>query len=75
MKLVKSFNLSFAAHIYLSYAQCPKNEEEKYEMSNVPCVNVIGSIMYSIITMKSDLSYAVNFLSWFMSNSLNIIGL
>ncbi|KAL2534627.1 cysteine-rich RLK (RECEPTOR-like protein kinase) 8 [Abeliophyllum distichum] len=37
-------------------------------MSNVPYANAIGSIMYSMITTRPDLAYAISFLSRFMSN-------
>ncbi|CAM8883258.1 unnamed protein product [Rhodiola kirilowii] len=64
----KSVQIPIAAHFALSKAQCPKNESELIRMQSVPYANVIGSIMYAMISTRSDLSYAVSLLSRYMSN-------
>ncbi|KAL2517787.1 Wall-associated receptor kinase-like 8 [Abeliophyllum distichum] len=42
-------------------------------MSNVPYANAIGSVMYSMITTRPNLAYAISFLSRFMSNPVNVL--
>ncbi|XP_031264308.1 secreted RxLR effector protein 161-like [Pistacia vera] len=40
-------------------------------MENVPYYNAIGSVMYSMISTRPDLAYAISLLSRFMSNPGN----
>lgn len=68
MKEVKSANIPLAAYMNLSHAQSPKIEIELREMKNQPYANTIGSVMFSMITTRPDLAYAMSFLNRFMSN-------
>ncbi|CAA3009527.1 F-box LRR-repeat 20-like [Olea europaea subsp. europaea] len=63
----KFVKVPLAAHINLSSAHSPKTEEEFREMRNIPYSNAIGSVMFSMITTRPDLAYAISFLSKFMS--------
>ena len=38
------------------------------DMSNVPYVNGIGSIMYAMVCTRPDIAYGVSLLSRYMSN-------
>lgn len=64
----KGVSMPLANHFILSKAQCPKTESDLLKMENVPYSNVIGSIMYVMISTRPDLSYSISLLSKFMSN-------
>ncbi|XP_047326340.1 secreted RxLR effector protein 161-like [Impatiens glandulifera] len=66
MSNTKSVNVPLASHFMLSKDQSPKTEIT--EMKNVLYSNVIGSVMYLIISTRSDITYTVSCLSRFMSN-------
>lgn len=75
-KLVLKFGMSdskcaqmpLASHFILSKAQSPKIELERLKMESIPYANAIGSVMYSMISTRPDLSYSISLLSRFMSN-------
>ena len=46
----------------------PKTEEEVKHMEKIPYASVVGSIMYAMVFSRSNLVYAANMLSRFMSN-------
>ena len=64
----KSVSLPLAGHFILSKSQCPSYESEYLKMENIPYANVIGTIMYSMISTRSDLAYSISLLSRFMSD-------
>lgn len=68
MKDSKTVNVPLTAHMNLSKTNSPKSEEEMKEMENIPYANAISSVMFSMITTRPDLAYAISFLSRFMSN-------
>ena len=49
-------------------SQCPTTDEEKKEMEGIPYSQVVGSIMFSMVSIRPDLSFAISVLSKFMSN-------
>ena len=57
-----------AGHFLLGKHQCPNSLSESTKMENVPYSNVIGSVMYSMISTRPDLSFAIFLLNRFMSN-------
>ncbi|KAL5538405.1 hypothetical protein UlMin_043763 [Ulmus minor] len=67
----KPVSLPIAAHFKLDNSLCPKTEEEKDSMLNVPYSNAVGSLMYSMVSTRPDLSFAMSVLSRFMSNPGN----
>ena len=48
--------------------QCPKNDEEKNQMSKVPYASAIGSLMYAILCTRPDICYVVGIVSRYQSN-------
>ncbi|WVZ01079.1 hypothetical protein V8G54_027148 [Vigna mungo] len=68
MHNAKSARVPIAGHFKLSKSQCPKNEEEKEEMSKVPYSSAMGSLMYAMVCTRPDIGYAVGVVSRFLSN-------
>ena len=64
----KSVSVPLAGHFILSKLQCPKTDSEFVQMENIPYANAIGTIMYSMISTRPDLSYSISLLSRYMSN-------
>ncbi|XP_031285901.1 secreted RxLR effector protein 161-like [Pistacia vera] len=64
----KSVSMPLANHFMLSKDQCPKTEAEMIKMNDIPYSNVIGFIMYAMISTRPDLSFAISLLSRFTSN-------
>lgn len=58
----------FASHFQLSEKSCPKTENEKKDMANIPYKMAIRSAMYSMISTRPDITYSISLLSRFMSN-------
>jgi hypothetical protein len=52
----------------LSLDQCPKNDEEKNQMSKVPYASAIGSLMYVMLCTRPDICFAVGMVSCYQSN-------
>ncbi|KAL5548340.1 hypothetical protein UlMin_003571 [Ulmus minor] len=67
----KPISLPIATHFKLDNSLCPKTEEENDCMLNVPYSNDVGSLIYSMVSTRPDLSFAMSVLSRFMSNPGN----
>ena len=52
---------------YLSKSMCPKTQEEREHMSKIPYASAIGSIMYVMLCIRPDVSYALSVTSRFQS--------
>ena len=52
----------------LSLALCPKNNQEKEAMANVPYARAVGSLMYAMLCTRPDICFAVGLVSRFQSN-------
>uniref|UniRef100_A0A2N9GLJ0 Integrase catalytic domain-containing protein n=1 Tax=Fagus sylvatica TaxID=28930 RepID=A0A2N9GLJ0_FAGSY len=48
--------------------QCPKNDEEKNQMSKVPYASAIGNLMYVMLCTRPDICFAVSMVSRYQSN-------
>ncbi|XP_031276266.1 secreted RxLR effector protein 161-like [Pistacia vera] len=59
----KGANMPLASHFMLSKSQCPKSDSNLLKMENVPYANVIGSVMYAMISTRPDLAFAISLLS------------
>ncbi|KAH9646575.1 hypothetical protein KPL70_024912 [Citrus sinensis] len=46
------------AHFKLSNQLCPKTDEEKLDMKNVPYANVVSCLMYAMVLTRPDLSHS-----------------
>lgn len=75
-KVLKRFNmqdskrglLPFRHGIHLSKDMSPKTPDERENMSKIPYASAIGSIMYSMLCTRPDISHAVSVTSRYQSN-------
>eukprot|EP00253_Pinus_taeda_P022163 PITA_22163 len=68
MDNVKPVNVPLASHCKLSSVLSPRVDEEKKYMSHVPYENVVGNLMYAMVSTRPDISHAVGAVSRFMEN-------
>ncbi|KAK8685858.1 hypothetical protein V6N13_124891 [Hibiscus sabdariffa] len=54
--------------ISLSKEMCPSSPHERERMSQIPYASAIGSIMYAMICIRPDLSYALSMTSRYQAN-------
>ena len=54
--------------ITLSKSMCPRTQDERTHMSLIPYVSVKGSIMYYMMCIRFDVSYALSVTSRYQSN-------
>ena len=52
----------------LNAKQCPRGEKEKAKMRKVPYASAVGSLMYAMVCMRSDIAFAIGVVSRYMSN-------
>ena len=52
----------------LSLNMCPKNPQEREEMSRVPYASVVGSLMYAMMCTRPDICFDVGHFSRCQSN-------
>ncbi|XP_031248897.1 secreted RxLR effector protein 161-like [Pistacia vera] len=64
----KLVSMPLGNYFVLSKTQCPKTKAELIRMESVPYLNVVGSVMYDMISNRLDLSYAISMQSRFMAN-------
>jgi hypothetical protein len=48
--------------------QCPKNNLVREQMKNIPCVFVVGSLMYTQIYTRLDITFVVGMLGQYQSD-------
>jgi hypothetical protein len=65
---VKPIQIPLASHFKISLGLCPSNDEEKDYMSRVPYANVVGSLMYAMVSTRLDISHAFGVVSRYMEN-------
>src|SRR5215813_4254981 len=68
MQNSKKGNLPFCHGIHLSKEQSPKTPQAVEEMRHIPYASVVGSLMYAMLCMRSDICFAVGVVSRFLSN-------
>ena len=64
----KPVSVPLASHFQLSSSQGLTTDEERADMNGVPYSSAVGSVMYSMVSTRSDLANAISVLSRFMSN-------
>ena len=60
--------LPFRHRIRLSKDQCPKTQEERDSMRNIPYAFAVGSLMYAMLCTRLDICFAVDMVSRYQSN-------
>jgi len=68
MNNVKPVNVPLPSHFKLSSVLSPRTDEEKKYMSRLPYANVVGNLMYAIVSTRLDISHAVGVVNEFMEN-------
>lgn len=58
----KLVTLPFSNHFKLSSECYPKTDEEFARMSKIPYANVIGSVMYLMVSTRPDLAHSIHIL-------------
>lgn len=64
----KLFKFYLGAYFDLSLYDYPNASDEKEYMSIFPFFSLVGSVMFSIVCSRSNLTYAVSVLSRYMSS-------
>ena len=75
-KILKRFHMSSCKPVdtpmskgkALSLNMCPKNPQEREEMSRVPFASVVGSLMYVIMCTCPDMCFTIGLVSRYQSN-------
>jgi phosphoribosyl-AMP cyclohydrolase len=67
MQECKPVKVPIVVGVKLFVDQCPKTHEEEEDMSHVPYVSVVGSLMYAMVCTRPDITHAVGVLSRYMS--------
>jgi phosphoribosyl-AMP cyclohydrolase len=67
MQECKPVKVPIHVGVKLSTDQCPKTHEEGGDMSRVPYVSAVGSLMYAMVCTRSYIAHVVGFLSRYMS--------
>eukprot|EP00253_Pinus_taeda_P005362 PITA_05362 len=63
----KLVNVPIPVGVKLSVEPCPKTQEEEENMSRVPYVSAVGSLMYVMVCTRPNIAHAVELLNRFMS--------
>ncbi|KAL5546585.1 hypothetical protein UlMin_006272 [Ulmus minor] len=71
MKNSKPVKIPLAGHFKFSNDQCPSSDEEKKEMEKFQYSSAVGSIMFTMVSTRLNISHAISVLSRFMSNTKN----
>ncbi|KAL5580423.1 hypothetical protein UlMin_012865 [Ulmus minor] len=64
----KPVKIPFTGHFKFSSDQCPSSNEEKKEMEKVPYSSAVGSVMFTMVSTRLDISNVISVLNKFMSN-------
>ncbi|KAL5566506.1 hypothetical protein UlMin_029670 [Ulmus minor] len=67
----KPIKILLAGHFKFSSDQCPSSDEEKKDIEKVPYSSAVGSVMFTMVSTRPDISHAISVLSRFMSNPEN----
>lgn len=68
MENSKAVKTPLAQHFKLSMAQSPTTQEEVEDMKSVRYVNLVGSLMYTMVCSRLDLAHALRVISRYKGN-------
>ena len=68
MNNVKPVNVALASHFKLSSVLRPRTDEEKQYMSDAPYENVVGNLMYAMVSTRPEISHAIRVFTRFTAN-------
>ena len=68
MQDTKPVSTPLASHFRLSSALCPQSDDDIEYMSGVPYSSAVGSLMYTMVCYRPDLSHALSVVSRFLAN-------
>ena len=68
MQNEKPVSTHLASHFKLSKEMCPETQEEIDYMSRIPYSSVVGSLMYSMVCTRLDITHAVGVVRRYMNN-------
>ena len=68
MKNSKRRLVPFRHGIHLSKKMCPNTPEEIERMSKIPYASTIGSLMYAMLCIRSDIAHAMSVTGRYQSN-------
>ena len=74
MNNVKTVSTPLGQLFRLSITQAPETHEEKRFMEMIPYASMVGSVMYTMVCSRPDLTYAVSMISRYMSYPGSHIG-
>ena len=63
----KPVKVPIPVSVNISIEQCPKTQEEEEDMSRVPYVSAMGSLIYAMFCTRPNIAHVVGVLSRFMS--------
>lgn len=66
--------IPLGGHLELSREGCPRNEEEKKDMSKVPFDAAVSSAMHLMMCTRPDLAFSISVLSRYLFNPTKNIG-
>ena len=69
MQGAKTFSTSLASYFKLSKELSPKKEKEKENLSKIPYILAIGSLMCTMVYTRLDIAHPVGVVSRFMRNT------
>ncbi|MCO5573273.1 hypothetical protein L7F22_027042 [Adiantum nelumboides] len=64
----KALSTPMTAYVKLSKNDCPKSDAEKAKMKKVPYSSAIGSLMYAMVSTRSDIAFAMGVVNMYMAN-------
>ena len=68
MHNAKPVSTPLATHFKLSSALCPVSEDDIKYISRVPYSSAVGSLMYTMVCSRPDLSHGLSVVSTYMAN-------
>ena len=76
-RVLERFRMHHSKHVdtpvekglILSLYQCPKTDQEKEKMEDVPYASAVGSLMYVMLCTRPDICFVVGLVSRYQNNT------